>query len=143
MALRFPRGHAATKKMIASCAGQGVGIEGLADAPSFRFVPAASVAPVSSFTNGATYGEPSKRGGHVLGKPKPKRFKNWTPCRTSADPMYQVSMAGDDWRLTEARRAYAKGNPQPLREYLARQAAVRAAARRMVDDEPIQLALAA
>lgn len=139
MAARFPRGHAATKKLIAACAAQGVGIpEGLEDAPWFRFTPAASREPVDSFSNGSDHGEPSKRGGHVLGKAKPKHLKNWTPCRTSADPMYACPMAGDGWKLDRARKAYAKGNPVPLREYLAKLAAERRAAA-----EPVQLRLAA
>ena len=135
MPLRFTRGHAATKKMIASCAAQGVGIEGLPDAPRFRFVPTTRTA--DSFTGREDCG-PSGRGGHVLGKSKPKHFKNWTPCRTSADPMYGQPMAGDDDALTEARASYAKGNPGPLREYLAALAAERRAAA-----EPIQWAMAA
>jgi hypothetical protein len=143
MALRFPRGHAATKKMIASCAAQGVGIDGIEGAPSFRFIPAESKAPPSSFSNGDEYGEPSKRGSIACGKPKPKHIKNWNPSRLSVEPQYNVSMAGDDHRLTQARRDYAMGKPAKLRAYLAAQAAVRASARRMVADEPVQLALAA
>jgi hypothetical protein len=122
MALRFPRGHAQTKKLIASCAAQGVGIDGLADVPSFRFVPAGSTEFPSSFTNGKPHGEPTKRGSFVLGKAKPKHLKNWTPCRTSADPMYAQPMAGDDAALTKARAKYADGKPELLRAYLAAQA---------------------
>ena len=127
---KFPRGHAATKKLIAGCAANGVGIDSLPDAPTFRYYPAAPNAGADSFTNGEDSNwrnslSPSARGSVLCGKAKPKDIRNWTPARTSLDPQYTVAMAGDDAELTDARSSYAAGNPAPLREYLAAQAEAR------------------
>jgi hypothetical protein len=119
MAGRFPRGHDATKKLIASCAANGAGIEGLPDAPSFRFIP------VAQAERPLEYGPPSARGTVACGKSKPKGIRNWNPVRLSLDPNYQLPMAGDHPDLTEARKAWAKGDPKPLREWLAEDAAIR------------------
>lgn len=117
---KFPRNHAATKKMIASCAANGAGIEGLEDAPNFRFIPAQWGG--DSFKGRENCG-PSKRGSVRCGPPKPKNIRNWNPPSTSLDPQYSIAMAGDDEALTKARKAYAAGDPDLLRKYLSSRAA--------------------
>lgn len=121
---KFPRGHAANKKLIASCAANGVAIEGLEGASRFRFYP---VERARDSFKGRDDGGPSGRGSVLCGRAKPKHIKNWNPARTSLDPQYEIAMAGDDRALTKARRAYAQGDPDPLRKYLAEQAAARRA----------------
>lgn len=145
---KFSRGHAANIKVIASCADNGVGIDALEGAPNFRFTPIADIRPdlvagQDSFTNGASYGGPLKRGSvSVSCKPKPKGIRNWNPARHSLDPHYEIAMAGDDSELTKARRAYAKGNPELLRKWLKAEADERAGLA-LLAAAPVQLALAA
>jgi hypothetical protein len=156
---KFSRGHAATKKLIASCAATGVGIEGIEGAPNFRFVPR-DMMPRSEFDSspppkardsfeGYDNTGPSKRGSIACGRAKPKNIRNWTPARLSLDCNYWVRMAGDDGELTDARRCYSEGNPGPLREWLKAQAderrglALIAARQAAAAAAPVQLALAA
>lgn len=106
--------HAKTKKLIASCAASGVGIEGLEDAPSFRFIP------IDQGARPLDNRGPSARGSIACGKPKPKNIRTWNPVRLSLDPQYGVRMAGDDPDLTLCRLSYHRGDPAPLREYLAK-----------------------
>ena len=106
---KFPRGHAANKKLIASCAANGVAIEGLEGASNFRFYPAERER--DAFKGRENCG-PSGRGSVLCGAAKPKHIKNWNPARTSLDPQYEVAMVGDDWPLTRARKAYAGRQPE-------------------------------
>lgn len=151
---KFSRGHAANKKVIASCALNGVGIESLEGAPNFRFTPVGMMergpfdssppAPPRDSFKGRDNGGPSGHGSVLCGRGKPKNIRNWNPARTSLDPQYSVGMAGDDYELTEARAAYAAGDPAPLREYLAGEAdARRKAALAAAYEAPFQMALAA
>lgn len=114
MANKMPRGHAATKALIKSCAEFQVRIEGLEDAPSFRFIPHDN--PLDPY-NGRTDGPPSGRGSFSP-KAKPKGITTWTPTTLSLAPNYQVPMAGDDPALTHARARWAQGFPELLREWL-------------------------
>lgn len=140
---KFSRGHAANKKLIAACAVAGVGMDGIEGAPNFRFTPVEPKAGTDSFTNGAKHGGPLKRGSvSVSCKPKPRNIRNWNPARHSLDPHYDIAMAGDDSALTKARRAYADGNPEPLRAWLKADAEERRGLA-LLAAAPVQLALAA
>ncbi|PYJ10787.1 MAG: hypothetical protein DMF06_05120 [Verrucomicrobia bacterium] len=140
---KFGRGHAANKKLIASCAASLVGIEGLEGAPRFRFVPAEPTpGTVDSFV-GRDKGGPSNRGSYLCGKAKPRNIRNWNPVRTSLNPQYEVRMSGDDWPLTRARKAYAEGDAEPLQNWLRAQAAARRRAATTAPAEAVQLPLAA
>lgn len=103
--------HNRAKAVIASAAAHGAGIDYLPDAPRFRFVPNGPAARDS--------GKPSTRG--QFSYPNRLKLKNWRPTPLSLAPQYDVAMAGDDYALTDARRAWAKGNPVPLRKWLAAQ----------------------
>jgi hypothetical protein len=110
------------KEIIAACVESGAGIDFLPGAPRFRYVPREREGG-DSFTPDDLYsGLPSKRGSIACGKGNPLKLKNWNPSRLDANPMYHVPMAGDSKALTEARRAWSEGNPNPLRQYLAGEA---------------------
>ena len=131
---------AAQRQLIKDCAEHGCGIEGLVDAPNFRFTPAADMIGESA-TNvwGHEFpyvakplhdGKPSSRGSvrGTVAKGFPK-LKNWTVPSYSLAPNYNIPMNGDDPDLTDARRSWHRGNPDPLRVYLAEQAEARRAAK--------------
>lgn len=142
MAWKHKPGHKATLDLIKSCAANGVGIDALPDAGvHFRFVPKDqmlnwkgepehpprfkdSFTPNTDAARGGYEGNhgPSSRGSVRCGKGKPKHIKNWSPARTSLDPMYAYAMKGDSEALTAARAAWSMGNPKPLRQWLADQA---------------------
>jgi hypothetical protein len=124
MAWKHAPGHKATLDLIKSCAASGAGIEHIDAAPRFRFEPVPRAGKDSFHPPAGDWGRidggpPSNRGSIACGNPKPKHLKNWNPTRLDANPMYHVGMAGDSRALTEARAAWARGNPQPLRDYLA------------------------
>lgn len=101
------------KALIKTATEGGVGLDAgsVPDAPTFTFEP--GTPPLENV-------KPSARGT----APRPKaRLKStwWTPSSISLAPNYQSPMAGDDWALTDARKAWADGNPKPLREWLEQQ----------------------
>lgn len=109
---QFPRGHKQTKELIQSCAVNGVTIDSLPDAPSFRFIP------IDLDPNKPRHdGPPSGRGSLAVGK---NRYgcKNWTPAPIDLNPMYNVPMTGNSHEFNEARRSWYRGNPNPLRKHL-------------------------
>lgn len=108
------------KAIIKACAATGAGIEFLPEAPGFKFVPAEKV--TNSFKpksdNDYSHRPPSGRGSITV-KGNPLKLKNWSPSKLDANPMYSHPMRGDSRELTEARKAWARGDPKPLRKYLA------------------------
>jgi hypothetical protein len=100
------------KDTIAACVEGSVGIEFLPDAPRFRYDPT-----VAREKRTLYHGPPSGRGSIPCGK-NPLKLKTWTPAKLDANPMYAHPMKGDSRTLTEARRAWANGDPGPLRQYL-------------------------
>ncbi|WP_152569507.1 MULTISPECIES: helix-turn-helix domain-containing protein [Sphingomonas] len=107
------------KALIRSCMLDGVGIEGLDDMPAFRFVPPAETA---RFKEGqSAYAKPSRRSyaahkcrNRGCACHKSKWYRH-APMTLAGD--YLVPMAGDDCDLSDARKAYHNGEPQPLRDW--------------------------
>lgn len=110
---RFPRGHAQTKELIKECAMSGVAIDGLDDAPSFRFIPVDS--DTGRLNSNAP---PSGRGTLSVGKDR-YGCKNWKPQPLDLNPQYNVPMTGNSDELNEARRSWSRGAPDALRKLLA------------------------
>ena len=114
-------GKEAIKAMVA--ANEGIDVGQLSDAPSFRFVPGKVDEKLPD------YAKPTGRGTIKCGNGA-RPFKSdwgWRPARLSLDPQYSIAMTGDNKALTEARSAWANGNPKPLRAYLATSSKDRAA----------------
>jgi len=100
---------------IKAAVAAGSDLSGLPEAPRFAFT-ARDGRPLDNRP-------PSPRGA----APAPKAAivsSWWRPARISLEPNYTAPMRGDDWRLTAARKAWARGNPKPLREWLERGVAI-------------------
>jgi len=94
------------------------GDNGLAELAAFRFIPA----------NGAREDnrKPAKRAGYSY-KPRFKSISGWTPAGLSYHPYEARELTDTPAALESAKRDYHKGNPKPLREYLAATAGERRA----------------
>lgn len=101
------------KVTIEACVATGAGIDFIEEAPSFRYQP------IPAIDRELYHGPPSGRGSIPCGRGNPLKLKNWAPSKLNANPQYDVPMKGDSAELTEARNAWAMGDPVPLREYLA------------------------
>jgi hypothetical protein len=75
----------------------------------FRFTPAGGARE--------EFCKPSGRGSYSY--PDTRKLKTWKPAGISLAPMYSTPMAGDGWRQNDRRKAWANGDPQPLRDWLA------------------------
>jgi DNA-binding transcriptional regulator YiaG len=111
----------AQKALIKACSEAGVGIDGLEGMERFTFVPPPSSARDREALS--EYAKPSKRQSfrpkcrnHECICHKSRWFRHCALMSGTGD--YHIRMAGDPVELTEARSAYAEGNPAPLREWL-------------------------
>lgn len=106
-------------EIIKSCMASGAGVDYLDCAPRFRYTPPEFT--ITSF-KGREDAPPSGRGTIPCGRGNVLKLKNWSPSRLDANPMYAFPMKGDDSVFTRARKAWSEGDPQPLRNYLRKQA---------------------
>ncbi len=104
---------AAERAMIKGCAQSGVEIVSLGNGSTFRFTPSALAKKPDDCG-------PSKRTLTSKRKPWAKGFKTWKPASLEYGAYDMcIPMRGDSAELTEARKAYGEGDPQPLRDWLA------------------------
>lgn len=104
-------GRTNTLALIKAAAKTGAEIE-LEDHPNFHFTPRAE-RPVFNLPPSQKRVD-FKRPAHMKG------CTNWRPAPLIYGPAdYLIPLAGDDHAFTEARRQWAKGNPEPLRQLLS------------------------
>lgn len=116
-------GRAATLNLIKSAAEHGVEIISLEDAPGFRFVPvtpeqraeAERSTRDTSPTKISNVAYRCRRPGCLCKKAR----SGWRHAPFIGGKRYEVPMAGDPEELTEAKLAYQRGDPIPLRKWLA------------------------